>query len=99
MVSLIQKQFIVLVDNIVADNVPTPDDWSDILRAAGAKIIPKHRITNDIDYVLCDKKPGQKILDVVPPGVTIITGEFVIQCLVHQSILDPSRHEKFTIFG
>jgi hypothetical protein len=79
--------FFILI--LVVDGESSSRDWTEILQAAGAIISYS---TSEADYVLYQYRPSD---NKEFQAVTVST-EWVIQCLIHQSIISPDDDLYYT---
>ena len=68
-------------------------DWKDVLISCGASIVTKKKVVSD--FVLVLGNLGNKLLGNIESGI-LVAYPWIIACLIHQTLLDPSLHLSFT---
>jgi hypothetical protein len=81
---------------IVLCGTSTKTELSEILMAAGAVLVSRFSGLEGGDLVVCDSKPVIGIKDKKRFSIMeVVSVEYVIQCLIHQDLLDSKEHYRF----
>ncbi|KAI8899663.1 hypothetical protein BC833DRAFT_352211 [Globomyces pollinis-pini] len=72
----------------------TEKDWFEILTCADATLSD---VGEHCDFILCETRPKPQDKHLLQQmGGVIVNAEYIVNCLIHQEILDPDSHPKFT---
>lgn len=71
-------------------------DWQEILKLSGCTFLSKGQLSQgDCDFVVSETLPSSKDYKLFSRENTVVSTEYIIQSLIHQTLLDPTGHPRF----